>query len=137
MNTAALISDGLSLPGKALAVGADGKPVLIGCVCGACGQRMFPAAPVCPTCMGEAMTPEPMPRQGSLYSFTTVHVGPSAWQKPFTVGYVDLNNGVRVFSHLRGADLKINQSVELAVAEIGRTPDGKPIITSVFQKVPA
>jgi uncharacterized OB-fold protein len=132
MNTVSFMPQALSLPGDALTTNAKGEPVLLGCACVTCGNKMFPRAPVCPVCISETMTPETMPREGSLYSFTTVHVGPSTWQKPFLVGYVDLANGVRVFSHLRGTDLKINQRVELAVAEIGKTPEGKPIITSIF-----
>jgi uncharacterized OB-fold protein len=127
----------LSLPGDALAADADGRPVLIGCVCGACGNRMFPSAPVCPMCMSEDIACAAMPRGGSLYSFTVLHVGPNTWKKPFTVGYVDLDNGVRVFTHLCGTEFQIDQPVELAVAEIGKTPEGKPIVTSVFQRARA
>jgi uncharacterized OB-fold protein len=134
MNTASFLPHAVSLPGDALTTNAQGQPALVGCVCATCGSRMFPRAPVCPVCISETMTDETMPSQGSLYSFTTVHVGPSEWQKPFTVGYVDLDNGVRVFSHLRGKNFQINQPVQLAVAEIGKTPDGKPIITSVFEQ---
>lgn len=127
----------LSLPGDALGADSDGRPVLIGCVCEACGNRMFPSAPVCPVCMSEDMARTMMPREGSLYSFTVLHVGPNTWKKPFMVGYVDLDNGVRVFSHLRGTAFQIDQPVELAVAEIGKTPEGTPIMTSVFQPAKA
>jgi uncharacterized OB-fold protein len=123
-----------SLPGDALAADASGRPVLIGCICKSCGNRMFPFAPVCPVCMSEDVAREPMPREGTLYSFTVVHVGPTTWEKPFAVGYVDLSNGVRVFSHLRGSELQIGQPVELAIAEIGKNAEGAAIITSVFQQ---
>lgn len=134
MNTPSPMPQVLSLPGDALAVDPDGRPVLIGCVCETCGNRMFPFAPVCPVCMSEDMARAAMPREGSLYSFTVLHVGPNTWKRPFIVGYVDLNNGVRVFSHLRGTEFQIDQPVELAVAEIGKTAEGTPIVTSVFQQ---
>ncbi len=124
-----------SLPGDALAADANGRPVLIGGVCRSCGCRMFPFAPVCPVCMSEDLAHEPMPREGTLYSFTIVHVGPKAWEKPYALGYVDLTNGVRVFSHLGGAAVEIGQTVELATAEIGRSAEGAPITTFVFQPV--
>lgn len=82
--------------------------------------------------MSEDLQEEALPREGTLYSFTLVHVGPNGWQKPFAVGYVDLANGVRVFSHLRG-ELKIGQTVELEIAEIGRTAEGTAISTFVFR----
>jgi uncharacterized OB-fold protein len=86
--------------------------------------------------MSEDVKPEPMSRRGTLYSFTTSHVGPKAWDKPYMLGYVDLENGVRVFSHLRGA-LKIGAVVELGIADIGKTEGGAPITTFVFQPVEA
>lgn len=123
----------LSLADEVLANDADGRPVLIGGCCNACGAALFPFAAVCPHCMSEDMRREPMPRQGKLYSFTRVHVGPKTWEKPFAVGYVDLENGVRVFSHLRGEAFEIDAPVELAVANIGMSAEGVPISTFVFQ----
>ena len=138
MNTvSSIMPQALSLPGEALAADSSGRPVLVGCICKSCGNRMFPYAPVCPVCMSEDMARETMPREGTIYSFTTVHVGPKTWQKPFTVGYVDLTNGVRVFSHLRGTDIAIGQAVSLALADIGRSADGRPITTFVFQPAKA
>ncbi len=127
----------MSLPGDALAADAEGRSVLIGAVCRSCGSRMFPFAPVCPACMSEEMAREPMPRLGTLYSFTIVHVGPKNWQKPYALGYVDLENGVRVFSHLRGGTFASGQTVELSTAEIGRTAEGALITTFAFQPVKA
>jgi uncharacterized OB-fold protein len=127
----------LSLPGEALAADVSGRPVLVGCICKSCGNLMFPYAPVCPVCMSEDMAREAMPREGTIYSFTVVHVGPKTWEKPFAVGYVDLTNSVRVFSHLRGANIEIGQAVSLAVADIGRGAEGLPITTFVFQPAKA
>lgn len=121
------------LAGDALGVDADGRPVLVGSVCRSCGSRMFPVASVCFACMNEQLETEQMPREGTLYSHTLVHVGPAGWAKPFALGYVDLSNGVRVFSHLRGP-LRIGEPVALAIAEIGRDADGASIETFVFQR---
>jgi uncharacterized OB-fold protein len=121
-----------SLPGDALSHDGDGRPVLVGGVCCACGARAFPLTPVCANCMSEKIDPEPMSRQGTLYSFTVVHVGPKTWDKPYAVGYVDLDNAVRVFSHLRGP-VVIGQTVELATAAIGKDADGTPVTTFVFE----
>ncbi len=123
----------ISLPGDALSVDASGKPVLVGCVCKQCKTVMFPPAPVCPACMSENLGREEMSRTGTLYSFTTVHVGPRMWSRPYTVGYVDLSNGVRVFSHLRGGNFSIGQTVEVGVAEVGKNADGAALTTYVFE----
>jgi uncharacterized OB-fold protein len=112
----------------------NGRPVLVGGRCNECGALVFPRVAVCSTCMSESFTDEPMPERGKLYSWTTVHVGPQRMHKPIMLGYVDLDNGVRVFSHLsaKGQPLAINQSVRLSVARVGTEADGRPIETFVF-----
>jgi len=97
----------------------------------------FPRIAVCSKCMSESFVDEPMPELGKLYSWTTVHVGPQRMHKPIVLGYVDLDNGVRVFSHLSANDrpLAISQSVRLSVAQVGTEDDGRPIETFVFVPV--
>lgn len=73
-----------------------------------------------------------MPRRGVVYSLTNVHVGPQRWRKPFAVGYVDLDNGVRLFAHLRGA-AAIGARVELRRGAIGVEADGTPVVGFVFE----
>jgi uncharacterized OB-fold protein len=126
-------SDDLSilLPGNALAIRAGGA-VLLGGHCKSCNASTFPAYPVCPVCMSEEVEAEEMPKTGTVYSLSTVHVGPAKWHKPFTVGYVDLDNGVRLFSHLKG-DIRIGDAVRVDMAEVGHA-DGKPINSFVFGK---
>jgi len=93
---------------------------------------MFPPQPVCPACMSEALAAEPLPRRGLLYASSRVHVGPARWHKPFTIGYVDLPNGVRVFSHLLG-DPAIGATVELDCAVVGQEVNGSAIESFVFR----
>src|SRR5712672_93851 len=93
---------GTLLCGDAVEVSADGRAVLIGGACQHCGNQTFPRAPVCCVCMSEAIEPMPMPRVGTLYAFSTVHVAAKKWHKPMRIGYVDLPNGARVFPHLQG-----------------------------------
>jgi uncharacterized OB-fold protein len=135
---AAVPADDLAtyLAGDALAYRGS-EPVLVGARCAACDTRMFPRPPVCPHCMGEDMRSEDMSRAGTLYAFSTVHVGARKWHKPFTLGYVDLDNGVRVFSHIMGDRLTMGGRVQLDVAEVGRGEDGKPIVSFVFRPVEA
>ncbi|MGE3149861.1 MAG: OB-fold domain-containing protein, partial [Pseudorhodoplanes sp.] len=68
-------------------------------------------------------------------TFTRVHVGASRWHLPFAIGYVDLPNGVRVFSHLRdsGKKLKVDGHVRAVTAEVGRDAEGHPLMAAVFE----
>ena len=124
---------GALLSEDAVARGRDGRWTLLGGACRSCGTRMFPRASVCPACMSEDVVEEEMPRDGSVYSFTVVHVGPERWIKPMTVGYVDLTNGARVFAHLRG-QVVIGSDVTLALDTVGRSADGTPLRNFVFAK---
>lgn len=133
--TAPSLPQALSLPGDALAADALGRPQLVGGACAACGSKMFPFAPVCPACMSEDIARERLARRGTLYTFTILHVGPKMWHKPFAVGYVDLDDGVRVFGHLRGSGLSIGQQVELSTDLVGKAADGRDISTFVFSPV--
>ncbi len=78
------------------------------------------------------MVTEEQPREGRLYSYTVLHVAAPKWRRPLALGYVDLPNGVRVFTHLDGQPWSIGQEVELAMADLGSDKDGAPIRSFVF-----
>ncbi|MCJ8144006.1 OB-fold domain-containing protein [Ancylobacter sp. A5.8] len=121
------------LPGGAASVDAQGRPVLVGGECRACHTRMFPKTTVCCACMSEDVADAPLPSEGTLYSFTQVHVGPAQWNKPLVVGYVDLPDGVRLFSHLRNsAALAIGGPVHLTLGQVGTSAEGEAITTFMF-----
>jgi uncharacterized OB-fold protein len=122
------------LRGDAVEVGPDGRATLMGGVCSDCGAETFPRAPVCSTCMSENIAPKAMPRRGTLYAFSTVHVAAKKWKKPMCVGYVDLPNKARVFTHLVGGNLAIGDEVEVAMGTVGEDENG-PIDCFVFRKV--
>ena len=122
------------LCGDALAVDASGRAMLIGGRCADCGSEMFPRVPVCASCMSENIRPHEMPHEGTLYAFSVVHVAAKKWKKPMRIGYVDLPNGARVFTHLEGDDLAIGDTVGVGVGTVGEDEEG-PITSFVFRKV--
>jgi uncharacterized OB-fold protein len=123
---------GTRLCGDAAEIGTDGRVVLIGGVCKDCGHQSFPRAPVCSACMSEAIEAKPMPRVGTLYAFSTVHVTAKKWTKPMTIGYVDLPNGARVFTHLAG-DIAIGDAVAPVMGIVGEDENG-PIESFIFKR---
>jgi uncharacterized OB-fold protein len=120
----------------AVAHDAGGHVVLVGGRCADCGAQAFPKAPVCIGCMSENIVAEPMPRVGTLYAFSTVHIAPKKWKTPMIVGYVDLLNGVRVFAHLHGGEFAIGDAVEPDIGTVGQDQDGA-IDCFVFKRVRA
>jgi uncharacterized OB-fold protein len=125
-------ASGTRLCGDAVQVAAGGHAVLIGGVCKDCGNQTFPRAPVCCVCMSEAIQAVPMPRTGTLYAFSTVHVAAKKWKKPMLIGYVDLSNGTRVFTHLEG-DVSIGDCVEPVLGIVGEDENGK-IESFIFKR---
>jgi len=83
--------------------------------------------------MSESIRAQAMPRAGVLYAFSIVHVAAKRWRKPMRIGYVDLPNGARVFTHLDGAELAIGDEVEVGVGTVG-DDEGGPIRSFVFRK---
>jgi uncharacterized OB-fold protein len=60
-------------------------------------------------------------------------VAAKKWKKPMRIGYVDLPNGARVFTHLEGGDLAIGDAVEVGMGVVGEDENG-PIETFVFRQ---
>jgi uncharacterized OB-fold protein len=127
-----LMGDTPTLGTEALSIGVDGQPVLKGICCGHCGTRAVPPTPVCPNCASEDVALEEQPREGRLYSYTILHVAAPKWRRPLALGYVDLPNGVRVFTHLDGQHWSVGQEVKLAMGDLGSDQDGNPIRSFVF-----
>lgn len=125
-------TEGTLLCGDAVEIGADGRAILVGGRCADCGHETFPRAPVCCQCMSENIAAQSMPRAGTLYAFSTVHVAVKKWKKPMRVGYVDLPNGARVFTHLEG-ELAIGDTVEVGMGTVGGDENG-PIESFVFRR---
>lgn len=123
-----------TVPG-AVAFDAEGRPKLIGGRCANCGVVVFPKAKVCRACWSEQIVDHALASDGVLYSYAVVHVARKGWKTPYTIGYVDLDDGTRV-SSLIACDPKSppapDTRVRLVAGEIGRTDDGSPIMSHQF-----
>lgn len=104
-----------------ISVNPDGAPSLAGSRCESCGATYFPRRLICFECRSTELREQSLSRQGVVYSWTTVRVS-SSRPTPYTVGYVDLPEGVRVFTSLLDdrAPLDFDQPVQLRVG-----PDGE------------
>jgi uncharacterized OB-fold protein len=100
-------------------------PVLLGSRCRACAGLSFPPRPQCPGCWGPTLTTE-LPATGTLYTFTTVHVGGA----PYPLGQADLG-GIRVLGPLTGAEPWIGAPV--TVTETATGPPGSPSRVYAFR----
>ncbi len=107
---------------KSLVIDTPAGPALAGTFCRACGKVSFPARPHCPSCLeDEQVERRALARRGRLFAYTTAEVGVPSIEAPYSFGFVDLPDGLRIFTLLdaRGAALREGTEMELVVSEGG------------------
>ena len=124
-----------------LEIPPDRPPYLKGYRCKECGKIWFPKFLPCPNpdCWSDNMEVVPLSRRGKLYSATDIYVGQPSMRGyiPLTVGYVDLLEGVRIFSQLEGelGSFQCGDQVELTTGSVRNDSGGQPILGYKFKKV--
>lgn len=88
--------------------------------CDACHKLTFPPKSFCPHCWHQTVTWTDVPKTGTVYSSTTVHIAPAifAHEAPYDVCIVDLDAGIRIATRLirRNDDpVQVGSRVELVV----------------------
>ncbi len=97
----------------------EGK--LITTECRKCGKVEFPPKMICTSCYSDEMEWIDLPLKGKIYSFAEMDVVPSGFKPPITVAVVELENGVRLFSHVINAgfeELSVGDEVEIEFREM-------------------
>jgi len=79
---------------------SDGQVMLIGSRSASSGTLVFPQRTFCPTTGARDMEQISFGPNGTLYSFSTIHISATR-ETPYTIGYVDFDNGIRVLAHVR------------------------------------
>jgi benzoylsuccinyl-CoA thiolase BbsA subunit len=119
----------------------NGPPYLKGYRCKRCGKLWFPKFMPCPDpdCWSEDLEVTPLSRRGKIYSATDVYIGQLSMKDyvPFIVGYVDLPEGIRIFSQLEGeiGSFECGDEVELVTGPVRSNRKGEPVISYKFKKV--
>jgi uncharacterized OB-fold protein len=124
-------------------------PKLLGGQCEQCGMVTFPMQARCPRCGTSAMAEIPLPRRGTLVSWTTQGFPPMVDYmgdptgdsfEPYGVGLVQLADVVRVESRLTESDpekLDFGMDVELQIVPFYVDSDGDELMTFAFAPVGA
>ena len=93
--------------------------------CKACNEWGFPPRPICTRCGSDAPQWQALSGRGRLYSCTRVHAAGGAFASfaPYSVGIVDLDEGVRLLTRIMpdASALPLDSRVQIAVL---RHPDG-------------
>jgi len=83
--------------------------------------------------MGENIVAESCREPERSTPFPSCTFAPKKWKIPMCIGYVDLEGGVRVFTHLDGPDLAIGETVEVSLGTVGQDENGA-IESFVFKR---
>jgi uncharacterized OB-fold protein len=119
---------------------SDSGVTLFGGHCRQCEQRFFPEKSICPNCGSEKHVERvDLANVGTLYSYTVVHVAPPGFVTPYLVGFVDLEDGVRVFGQIEepSATLTIGESMSTISGVIFTRPDGVQVESFKFRRTRA
>lgn len=122
MDDNSVVSPVTDLDGDRTVTATDqqGAPVLIAARCRACATLWFPMRSVCPNCAAGDPQEQQVGPSGTLYSYSRVHLS-SSRQTPYTLGYVDLDEGVRILATIEPPDrLRLDARCHLEVAPDGR-----------------
>ena len=123
------------------------EPQLIGGRCAGCGSVTFPQPPSCARCGSVEVERHLLPREGTLWTFTTQgflpkepYAGGETVEtfQPFGVGIIELGDEVRVESRLTVADpeaLDFGMPMELVVVPFRTEDDGTEVVTYAFAPV--
>ncbi|PIQ44480.1 MAG: hypothetical protein COW04_12750, partial [Deltaproteobacteria bacterium CG12_big_fil_rev_8_21_14_0_65_43_10] len=115
------------------------KPHLIGSKCSFCGEYFFPKRAICPNCLKDEKPEDVLlGNKGKLYTYCIVKAAPLGFDAPYAIGYVDIPEGLRIFSPLTECDkekLKINMDLELIVDKIREDEAGQAVYGYKFKPV--
>ena len=122
----------------------DDQPQLIGGRCAGCGSVTFPQPPSCARCGSVEVERHLLPREGTLWTFTTQgflpkepYAGGETMEtfRTYGVGIIQLGDEVRVESRLTEADpakLDFGMAMELVVVPFRTDADGTEVVTYAF-----
>ena len=112
------------------------KPYLIGSRCRNCQEVMFPQRRICLNCFGKGLEQVALNSRGRLFTFTINHQGPKEFSTPYASGYIDLPEGVRIYSLLTDWEtkgLKIGAEMKLVIEKIKEDNEGNVVLGYKFR----
>lgn len=96
------LSKALDAPGTRERVRFDvAAQALVGSRCGSCAAPSWPARAICHVCGSPDVAQVPLAGGGELQTRTTVWIARPGIDAPYTLCMVQLDDGVKVFGHLR------------------------------------
>ena len=104
----------------------EGQILLTGSRCGDCRHPMAVVPPRCPLCGSDAMAAATFGPKGTVFSSTVLRIPVPGRTPPFTLAYVDVDDGPRILAHVDGADEALVPGSQATLA--GWTEHGDPVV---------
>ena len=109
---------------------------LIGSKCEECGEVFYPPRNTCIKCGSMNLKNIELPRYGRVLSYTIIHNPPREYEynTPYIVAYIELENGVKVFSQLTDIssnEVSIGMEVEATLRKLYEYGSDGPIIYGI------
>ncbi len=113
-------------------------PALIASKCESCDSVFFPKKKVCPECFEGHLHQVLLSKHGKLHTYALSVMGPAELEKPYVMGFIDLPEGIRLYSLIIDCEpwdevLKIGMEMELAVGRIRTDQHGNDIMGYMFK----
>lgn len=87
------------LPTESFLKRADGTVALLAGR-SAMGVTYFPVPTLCPDTLEPPQEVIALRGTGKLYAYCAIHVSSGRFKAPYIIGYVDMDEGVRIFTHI-------------------------------------
>lgn len=112
--------------------GKDGQLRILRC--DSCRYLVHPPAPVCPSCLGRSLTPDPLSGRATVATFTVNHHSWDGSSEPWVIAIVEIDEqpDVRLMTNLMGVDpdeVAIGMSVQVVFE------DHDPVFVPLFEPV--
>jgi uncharacterized OB-fold protein len=115
----------------------DNGGALLATKCSSCGRVFFPAREHCLSCGSHELEQIRLTDRPRLYTFTVVQMPVHHFTPPFTLGWVEFPEGVRVMSQIRNPEnltLKIGMALRVVIDTLWQEKD-KAVIGYRFEPV--
>ena len=95
---------------------------------------------MCPNCFDSELKEVSLSKRGRLHSYTVSVTGPPEMEKPYLISYIDLPEGIKIYSILTDCEpwdevLKIGMEMEMVIGKIKQDEYGNGIISYKFRPV--
>ena len=117
----------------------DKPPYLVGNRCENCGRTFFPKRAICCQCFHDDQMKETvLSTRGKLHDYCISQIAPPGFKPPYALGYVDLPEGVRLFSllsldSLSEGNLELGMEVELVIEKMKEDEEGNDLLCYKFR----